>query len=109
MRQENTIFSLLRQINPWWENPRFRFDVMKREPYTEQALNKKDRLIHVLTGARRVGKTSIIHSCVNALLETVDPHRILYISCDTREARTYGIRTIIETYYKKYAQMLKKP
>ena len=55
-------------VNPWWENKRFDIGTI-RPSYVnnlEKDFNKKP--IHILTGLRRVGKSTIVLQLINSLL-----------------------------------------
>ncbi|MFW5720562.1 MAG: ATP-binding protein [Candidatus Dojkabacteria bacterium] len=90
--------NLLIQLNPWWEKE-YVFRVIPREDYLESLVTTNGGLIDILIGARRVGKTSILKSVINALLERgVSPKKILFVSCDAREVKNLGIRAVLDSY-----------
>ncbi len=80
------IFEEIKKINPWWESNQFRFDVINRKHYIKNLLKKdNDRLIDVLIGPRRVGKTSIMHIIINKLLDRgISRKRIIYLTSELR-------------------------
>ena len=91
----------LRILNDWWVSNRINQDLVKeyRRPVFEEAhkLLKTYRQIVVLTGLRRVGKTTIMYQLIDALLKTTKPANILYFTFD------YGaieVISILDAYQK---------
>jgi len=106
------ILKVLTAYNQWWKtgilNPkmsksykRFAFyEAMKR-------LEQRDlRRIVVLTGARRVGKTTIQYQMIEELLSRgVAPQKIVYISMDHPMLKLAGFNEILECYHENiYAE-----
>jgi len=101
------ILKVLTAYNPWWKtgimNPklsrtykRFAFyEAMKR-------LEQRDlRRTVVLTGARRVGKTTILYQMIEAILNRgVQPQKIVYISMDHPMLKLAGFHEILECYHE---------
>jgi predicted AAA+ superfamily ATPase len=83
----------LERLNPFWTEKDFRFEVKDREKYLKQ-LTSNDKLTKVLVGARRVGKTFLLYSLINKLLNK--RKRVLYLSGEMREVSEYGLRAVIE-------------
>jgi predicted AAA+ superfamily ATPase len=78
------------QFNPWWEGKKLDTGV-KRGLYLE-GLEKRlvRKQIEILTGSRRIGKTTILKQVVELLLnKKVKPQEICYVSCDF--ARSIGV------------------
>jgi predicted AAA+ superfamily ATPase len=106
------ILKVLTAYNPWWKtgavNPkmtktykRFAFDeAMKRLEQTDI------RRTVVLTGTRRVGKTTILYQMIEALLEKgVAPQKIVYISMDHPMLKLSGFQEILDCYHENvYAE-----
>jgi uncharacterized protein len=92
---------ILEELNPWWKNE-YGFDSFKREKYFEMLLNqieKKD--ITILTGIRRVGKTTLLKQLIIHLIEKkVNPKHILFISLDILFFKPFNIYDIILEYKK---------
>lgn len=84
------------QTSPWLNNPSFRFPVLMREQYQLGSTYPQDRLIRILLGARRVGKTSILQSHINSLLDKNSKFKIFFIPADLPEVKSQGIRVIID-------------
>ena len=83
------ILKVLTAFNPWWKsgavNPKMT-KTYKRFAFHEamKRLDQNDlRRIVVLTGTRRVGKTTIQYQMIDTLLKRgVDPQKIVFISMD---------------------------
>lgn len=104
---KDSILKVLTAYNPWWKtgvvNPkmtrtykRFAFyEAMKR-------LNEKAiRRIVVLTGTRRVGKTTIEYQMIEDLLMSgVNPQRIVFISMDHPMLKLSQFQDILDCYHE---------
>lgn len=101
------ILKVLTAYNPWWKtgvvNPkmtksykRFAFhEAMKR-------LNETNiRRTVILTGTRRVGKTTIQYQMIDALLrEGVSPQKIVFISMDHPMLKLSQFQEVLECYHE---------
>lgn len=87
----------LLRINKFWDDNGFRFKVKDRDKYLK-LLEGKERLVRVLVGARRVGKTFILYSLINKLLDK--KKKLLYLSGELREVSVYGFGEVIEEVLK---------
>ena len=106
------ILKVLSAYNPWWKtgavNPklsktykRFAFcEAMKRLEQTDI------RRTVILTGTRRVGKTTIQYQMIEALLaKGVAPQKIVYISMDHPMLKLSGFQDILDCYHENiYAE-----
>ncbi len=87
--------------NEWWRTEKVRKELApwyKREVYkkVEEMLNI--RQIIVLTGLRRVGKTTIFYQLINSLIEKgVNPKNILYFSFDEK---IEDLKKILDEYQR---------
>ena len=101
------ILKVLTAYNPWWKtgavNPkqaktyqRFAFhEAMKRLEQTDL------RRIVILTGTRRVGKTTIQYQMIQALLEKgVAPQKIVFVSMDHPMLKLGGFNSVLECYHE---------
>lgn len=101
------IFKVLSAFNPWWRtgvvNPklsrtykRFAFyEAMKRID------EKSIRRTVVLTGTRRVGKTTIQYQMIEALLARgIEPQKIVFISMDHPMLKLSDFNDILECYHE---------
>lgn len=86
--------------NPWWEE-KFKEESYSREKYLTQLFkNMRSKEIIILTGLRRVGKTTILKQAINKLLEDNAPEDILFISLDSFNLLEFSIHRLIEEYRK---------
>lgn len=104
--QEN-ILRVLTAYNPWWKsgvvNPQFT-KTYKRIAFNE-AMARLDsesiRRIVVLTGARRVGKTTIQYQMIDELIcRGIDPKRIVFISMDHPMLKLSAMNEILDCYHE---------
>jgi len=83
------ILRILYSYNPWWREGYFPQDLskpVKRVVYYqafELLMHPTIRRYVILSGARRVGKTTILYQMIETLLKNqIHPKRILYVSFD---------------------------
>jgi len=112
LHEPGGILKVLTAYNPWWRtgavNPkmsktykRFAFhEAMKRLEQTDI------RRTVILTGTRRVGKTTIQYQMIEALLaKGVAPQKIVYISIDHPMLKLSGFQDILDCYHENvYAE-----
>jgi uncharacterized protein len=90
------------RYNPWWEQlPNF--DLVHRDGYEKlmaEAL-QNDQII-LLTGLRRIGKTSLMRLTIEKLIlqKQVGPTRILYVSLDDYNLKNLSILAIVDEFRK---------
>ena len=97
-----SILKVLRSFNPWWSNgavnPALVRDY-KRFAYYEAMKRLSDSEIRrsvVLTGTRRVGKTTIEYQMIDALLrDGVSPQQILFVSLDHPILKLAGLAEVL--------------
>ncbi|HDN83773.1 MAG TPA: ATP-binding protein [Candidatus Altiarchaeales archaeon] len=83
------LLDILMEFNPWWETGRIQdeFSKLKRREIfflLKETLEK--RMIEVIVGLRRVGKTVLMLHLIDFLLEKgVEPRKILYFSFDVEK------------------------
>jgi predicted AAA+ superfamily ATPase len=106
------ILKVLTAYNPWWKtgimNPKLS-KTYKRFAFYEgmKRLERRDlRRTVVLTGARRVGKTTIQYQMIEALLSRgVAPQKIVFVSMDHPMLKLAGFNEILECYHENiYAE-----
>lgn len=86
--------------NPWWEGS-FKEESVERKDYLDAIFkNLKTKDVIILTGLRRIGKTTIIKQVIGRLLQTNKPEEILFVSLDAFNLLEYSIHDIIEEYRK---------
>ncbi len=106
------ILKVLSAYNPWWKtgtvNPRMS-KTYKRFAFHEamKRLDQTDlRRTVVLTGTRRVGKTTIQYQMIETLLKRgVAPQKIVFISMDHPMLKLGGVNEVLECYHENiYAE-----
>ncbi len=106
---DEQIIKVLRQYNPWWRNPsaiKEESKPQKRLAYYE-AVRVMDhhsiRRFAVLSGVRRVGKTTILYQTMEYLIRKgVDPKNILYATFDNPILKLVGVETVLSIYESLY-------
>ncbi len=95
------LYEELYKFNPWWEDAEFKQEFVPRTKYL-QVLQRllQNRDIILITGLRRIGKTTLIKSFIASLLETVNPKHILYVSLDSFPLEPYSIHEIVRAFRK---------
>lgn len=88
------------QYNPWWEEEYRREGIISRAPVLEQIEKwMSSDMIIILTGLRRIGKTTIMMLLIRKLLEEgVAPGDIFYVSLDDYALDGQSILEIVEEY-----------
>ena len=106
---DEQVIKVLRQYNPWWRNPAIikeESKPQKRLAYYEalRILRQKTlRRFVVLSGARRVGKTTIMYQLIEQLLsEGVSPKNILYVSFDNPIVKLRNVEAVLSVYESLY-------
>jgi len=106
---DEKLLGLLLQYNPWWKNgvcpsdltpPTRRFAFYE----AEKILSHPDlRRFVVLSGARRVGKTTILYQLIETLLNKGIPaRRICYLSFDNPILKLGGFEAVLRVYDNAY-------
>lgn len=102
---KENILKILNAYNPWWKtgtiNPSFA-KKYRRFAYFEAMKRLEDSEIRrtvVLTGTRRVGKTTIQYQMIDTLLKNgVPPQKIVFVSLDHPMLKLGGFNDILECY-----------
>ncbi len=104
--RENLI-KVLSSYNPWWQTGAIHSNLAKsykRFTYHEaykRLTNLSLRRSIVLTGTRRVGKTTIQYQLIDRLLkEGIDPKKILFISLDHPILKLSSFQDILDCYHE---------
>src|SRR3989338_1826372 len=97
-----SVEDLLAEYNPWWSRD-YSFPAYINRPSFEQKLydliDKKG--IVLLTGLRRVGKTTLLKRAIQQLLEQGTPSKhILYVSFDDYAVKDLSMIEVIDRYYQ---------
>ena len=106
---DEQLIKVLRQYNPWWRTPtavKEQSKPQKRLAYYEALKMLKHTSIRrfvVLSGVRRVGKTTIMYQIMEKLIdEGVNPRNILYATFDNpilKLSNVYEVLSIYESLY----------
>ena len=104
---KDRIYKVLTAYNPWWKagtvNPKLTKDY-KRFAFYEAMNRINDKSIRrnvILTGTRRVGKTTIQYQMIEELLKSgVSPQRIIFISMDHPMLKLSEFEDILECYHE---------
>ena len=103
------VAKVLRQYNPWWRNPtaiKEESKPQKRLAYYEALKMVKHKTLRrfvVLSGARRVGKTTIMYQMIDNLIdEGINPKNILYVSFDNPIVKLINVETVLSIYESLY-------
>lgn len=109
---KESILKVLSAYNPWWKtgmvNPKLSRSYKRFAFY--EAMKRMDQIdirrTIVLTGTRRVGKTTIQYQMIEALLARgVAPQKIVFISMDHPMLKLSDFSTILECYHENvYAE-----
>lgn len=106
---DEQVIKVLRQYNSWWRTPsavREQSKPQKRLAYYEawKMLNHKSiRRFVVLSGVRRVGKTTIMYQIIENLInEGVNPKNILYATFDNPILKLAGVESVLSIYELLY-------
>ena len=104
LSQEN-ILKVLKAFNPWWVSGTVRIEftkAYKRFAFYEALkilTHESIRRTVILTGARRVGKTTIQYQIIDHLLKSgVKPQQILFVSLDHPLLKLSKLNDILDCY-----------
>ena len=106
---DEQIIKILRKYNPWWRSP----SAVKEESRPQKRLayyealkiikHKTIRRFAVLSGARRVGKTTILYQMIDHLIdEGINPKNILYVSFDNPIIKLVNVEAVLSIYETIY-------
>lgn len=106
---DEQLMKVLRQYNPWWRSAEAagsESKPQKRVAYYEAVRmmeHKTLRRFVVLSGARRVGKTTILYQMIEHLVEEgVSPRNILYVSFDNPVVKMVNVEQVLSIYESLY-------
>ncbi len=109
MIDNEQIIKMLRQYNPWWRNPsqiKEESKPHKRLAYYEAVKMIKNETLRrfvILSGARRVGKTTVMYQIIEELIDDgISPKNILYVSFDNPVIKLVDVDTVISIYKSLY-------
>ena len=103
------VIKVLRQYNPWWKTPvaiKEESKPQKRLAYYEtlkMLTHKTIRRFTVLSGVRRVGKTTIMYQIIDHLIdEGVNPKNIFYATFDNPILKLVDVDSVLSIYESLY-------
>ena len=103
---QESILKVLTAYNPWWKMGTVNEKMVKtykRFAFYEAMKRLNDTRIRrtvVLTGARRVGKTTIQYQMIDALLKAgVAPRKIVFISMDHPMLKLSSMQDVLDCYH----------
>ena len=106
---DEQVMKVLRQYNPWWRTPSAIKDESKpkkRLAYYEALktlTHKSIRRFAVLSGMRRVGKTTILYQIIEHLIdEGINPRNILYATFDNPILKLESAENVLSIYETMY-------
>lgn len=104
---KESILKVLTGYNPWWKtssiSPSFSKSYKRFAFYEamKKLNNNEIRRTVVLTGTRRVGKTTIQYQMINELLKSgINPQQIVFISMDHPMLKLSDFGEILECYHE---------
>jgi len=102
---DEKLLNLLLQYNPWWKNgalPAVYNPPQRRYAFYEikKILARKElRRFVIISGARRVGKTTIMYQLIADLLKQgISPRNIVYLSFDNPIIKLGGFERVLQVY-----------
>lgn len=102
---DEQVIKVLWQYNPWWRTPAAAKEEAKpqrRLAYYEALKMLKHNSIRrfvVLSGVRRVGKTTIMYQIIEQLLEEgINPKNILYVTFDNPILKLVSVENVLSIY-----------
>ncbi|MEM4343437.1 MAG: AAA family ATPase, partial [Candidatus Caldarchaeum sp.] len=96
----------IERYNEWWFTGKVRRELVpeyRRRDYAKLLKALQNRQIVIITGLRRVGKSTLMYQAIDHLLETTPPQQILYFSFDEEK---HDPKQILKIYER---EVLKKP
>lgn len=106
---EEQVIKVLRQYNPWWRTPAaIKEDAkpQKRTAYFEAhriLTHNTLRRFAILSGVRRVGKTTILYQLIDRLIDDgINPKNILYATFDNPILKLVDVERVLDIYESLY-------
>lgn len=101
---QEKILKVLLGFNPWWNSGQISKNLIK--PVKRLAFYEARKIFYhpqirrevILSGPRRVGKTTIMYQMMKEVLETSSPRQILYVSFDHPMLKLCNIGEIIDVF-----------
>lgn len=92
-------------VNPWWENKRVDHGVTRTRYLEKLQKNSDQKLIQILTGLRRVGKSTISLQLIEYFItkKKINPKRILFFSIEEPSLAKLAIIDIINQFRSEFS------
>jgi predicted AAA+ superfamily ATPase len=101
---QTEILNVLHGFNPWWSGRPYTAPEFKRLAFETCSSYLQDSTLRraiLLSGPRRVGKTTILTQIANNLItKNNDPKSVFYISLDHPLIKLLNLRQILEIYHE---------
>lgn len=91
---------ILRTYNPWWEGKAPATGIARPRYLNVLREELRRRKVTILTGLRRVGKTTLLFQTIDELLKEVAPEDILFVSLDHPGLRMHALDDILREHRK---------
>jgi len=89
---------VLHRFNPWWTED-FQFPGIPRERYLSVLSGlERTRDVVLVTGLRRVGKTTLLYQRISRMLMNTEKEKLFYVSLDNIALKEHTITDIVERY-----------
>jgi len=102
--EHGELVSVLQGFNPWWSGRPISAPAFRRLAYgacRKYFDNPTLKRAVLLSGPRRVGKTTVLYQLADALLhEGIAPRSVLYLSLDHPVLKLLGLREILDLYHQ---------
>lgn len=102
----NELLGVIRGYNPWWQGEQYDIPKFKRIAYDiclKYLLHPTLKRAVLLSGPRRVGKTTVLRQIANHLAFNADgawnPHGILYLSLDNPYVKLATLPELLRLYH----------
>lgn len=90
----------LYNFNPWWEEE-YKPDLIPREKFLNHFRTSESRKeIVIITGLRRVGKSSLMKLFIQELANRIAPNKIFYVSLDSIAIENYSVHYLVREFRK---------
>lgn len=86
--------------NPWWSNQKFNFGILRSKYLDQLSKNLSQKLIQIVTGLRRVGKSTILLQLISYLIQErhINPLKILFFSIEEPSLKDLSVGEIINQF-----------
>lgn len=105
----NKIFESLKTINFWYEKPNFNLGFIRQSYFNDIYKSLNNKLVKVLVGQRRTGKSYIVRQIITKLIEehNVNPENIFYLNKEMFEFDEISDANSLYEIIKYYEKIVK--